>query len=170
MVHKMDAMSKNWRDDPVRSALEKKQNRAAAADRLVQANAMASELLQKRLKDAEVGASSSSRWAGAEDEDPTRMNDADYRHLLEQQRKRLLDDDEDSSSSNISVFDPFMSKKARREEKSERKGKEHKREKKEKREKHKKKKEKKEKKEKHKKHKESTKRKRESDSCSDSDS
>ena len=41
MVHSMDAMSAKWRDDPVRAALEKKQNREAAADRLAAANAMA---------------------------------------------------------------------------------------------------------------------------------
>ena len=95
MVHSMDAMSKKWRDDPVRAALEKKQNREAAADRLVQANAMAAEILQKRLQ-AAGGASSSARSRFAEleeDEDPTRMNDSDYRQLLDRQRKKLMDDD-----------------------------------------------------------------------------
>ena len=108
MVHGMDAMSKKWRDDPVRAALEKKQNREAAADRMAKANAMASEILQKRL--AAAGASSSAMHA-AEDEDGAAMNDADYRKLLERQRKKLMDGNEsDSSSSNISVFDPFQSR------------------------------------------------------------
>ena len=41
---------------------------------------------------------------------------------LERQRKKLMDgDDSDSSSSNISVFDPFMSKRERKEEKADRK-------------------------------------------------
>jgi hypothetical protein len=108
MVHGMDAMSKKWRDDPVRAALEKKQNREAAADRMAKANAMASEILQKRL--AAAGASSSSMQA-AEEEDSAAMNDADYRKLLERQRNKLMDgNDSDSSSSNISVFDPFQSR------------------------------------------------------------
>ena len=99
MVHGMDAMSKKWRDDPVRAALEKKQNREAAADRMAKANAMASEILQKRL--AAAGASSSSMQA-AEEEDSAAMNDADYRKLLERQRNKLMDgNDSDSSSSNI---------------------------------------------------------------------
>ena len=43
------------------------------------------------------------------------MSDADYRLALERQRKKLMDGDQsDSSSSNISVFDPFMSKYAAR--------------------------------------------------------
>ena len=95
-------------DDPVRAALDKKQNREAAAERLAQTNAMAAEILQKRLK-AAGGAASSSRL-GDDDDDPTRMTNDDYRAVLERQRKRLMDDDESSSSSNISVFDPFMSK------------------------------------------------------------
>ena len=104
MVHGMDAMSKTWRDDPVRAAIEKKQNREAAAERMAKANAMASELLQKKL-----AAGSSSRLEP--DEEATAMNDADYRKLLERQRKKLMDgNDSDSSSSNISVFDPFQSK------------------------------------------------------------
>ena len=42
--------------------------------------------------------------------------------LLERQRKKLMEgNDSDSSSSNISVFDPFQSRKDRREEKAERK-------------------------------------------------
>ena len=109
MVHKMDSMSGKWRDDPVRAVLEKKQNREAAAGRLAQANAMASELLQKRLTAAGASSSARSRFDDA-DEDPTHMNDADYRQLLDRQRQKLMEDDASSSSSNISVYDPFMSK------------------------------------------------------------
>ena len=116
MVHKMDQMSAKWRDDPVRAALEKKQNREAAADRLAQANAMASEILQKRLQAAGAGSSSlSARLEQAEEGDARRMDDADYRQLLERQRRKLMDDDSSSSSSNISVFDPFQSRHALRE-------------------------------------------------------
>ena len=116
MVHKMDQMSAKWRDDPVRAALEKKQNREAAADRLAQANAMASEILQKRLQAAGAGSSSlSARLEQAEEGDARRMDDADYRQLLERQRRKLMDDDSSSSSSNISVFDPFQSRRALRE-------------------------------------------------------
>ena len=111
MVHGFDAMSKKWRDDPVRAALEKKQNREAAAERMAKANAMASEILQKRLAAAGGGASSSSMQAIDDGDDGTAMNDADYRKLLERQRKKLMDGNEsDSSSSNISVFDPFQSR------------------------------------------------------------
>ena len=108
----MDAMSAKWRDDPVRAALEKKQNREAAADRLAQANAMASEILQRRLQAAGAGNSSSvrARLEEAEEGDARRMDDADYRQLLERQRRKLMDDDSSSSPSNISVFDPFMSR------------------------------------------------------------
>ena len=52
MVHGMDALHSVYRDDPVRAALEKKKNREAAADRMAQNNAMASELLKKRLASA----------------------------------------------------------------------------------------------------------------------
>ena len=110
MVHNMDAMSSKWRDDPVRAALERKQNREAAAGRMAQANAMAAEILQKRLQ-AAGGAGSSGRSRLEDvDDDPRQMNDADYKQLLERQRKRLMEDDESSSSSNISVFDPFQSR------------------------------------------------------------
>jgi hypothetical protein len=87
MVHSMDAMSSKWRDDPVRAALERKQNRAAAADRLAAANAMASEVLQKRLKDSNSASASMRSRLEEADEDPTRMNNDDYRQLLE---KRAL--------------------------------------------------------------------------------
>ena len=107
MVHSMDAISSKWRDDPVRAALEKKKNREAAADRLVQANAIASELLKKRL----AASSASNAFDAADEQEGAAMTDADYRKLLERQRKKLMDgDDSDSSSSNISVFDPFQSK------------------------------------------------------------
>ena len=79
---------------------------------MVQANALASEILQKKLASTAAGAGTSTFAAGDEDDMPaTQMSDADYRKLLERQRKKLMDgEDSDSSSSNISVFDPFMSK------------------------------------------------------------
>ena len=113
MVHGMDALSSRWRDDPVRAALEKRKNRENAADRMAQANAMASEILQKKLaSQASKSAAGASSLSALEDEDGAgTSNDADYRLLLERQRKKLMDGgDSDSSSSNISVFDPFMSK------------------------------------------------------------
>lgn len=109
----MDALSSRWRDDPVRAALEKRKNRENAADRMAQANAMASEILQKKLaSQASKSAAGASSLSALEDEDGAgTSNDADYRLLLERQRKKLMDGgDSDSSSSNISVFDPFMSK------------------------------------------------------------
>lgn len=109
MVHKMDSMSSKYRDDPVRAVLEKKQNREAAADRLAQANAMAAEILQKRLN-ASASTSATNRARLDDEDDSTRMSDADYRQLLERQREKLMGDDDSSSSSNISVYDPFMSR------------------------------------------------------------
>jgi len=111
--YKSDACSEKWRDDPVRAALEKRKNRENAADRMAQANAMASEILQKKLaSQASKSAAGASSLGALEDEDGAgTSNDADYRLLLERQRKKLMDGgDSDSSSSNISVFDPFMSK------------------------------------------------------------
>jgi hypothetical protein len=77
MVHGMDALSAKWRDDPVRAALEKKQNREAAADRQAKANAMASELLKKRL----AASSASAAFDAAEDEQSAMTSDADYRKV-----------------------------------------------------------------------------------------
>ena len=143
MVHGMDAMSAKWRDDPVRAALEKKKNREAAADRMAKANEMAGELLKKRLAAQGASSSGGGRLEDAEDVDHTSMSNSDYRkvgtlisrffllqpkkilsvlltraflccQMLDRERQRRLDgDDSDSSSSNLSVFDPFMSKCAR---------------------------------------------------------
>ena len=81
MVHGMDALSAKWRDDPVRAALEKKKNREAAADRMAQANAMASEILKKKL-----ASTTSSR--AMDDEGSSSMNDADYRLVCSQPTQR----------------------------------------------------------------------------------
>lgn len=122
MVHNMDAMSSKWRDDPVRAALDKKKNREAAAERMAKANALASEILKKRME-----AGSKVQHEGEEESG----GDADYRLLLERQRNRLMEgNDSDSSSSNLSVFDPFQSRRDRKEEKRERKEKKDKKEKK----------------------------------------
>lgn len=109
MVHNMDAFSARWKHDPVRAALEKKANREAAADRMAKVNALAGEILQKKIADA--SSSSKSALEAAEEEGGAGMSDADYRKLLERQRDKLMGDGHsDSSSSNISVFDPFQSK------------------------------------------------------------
>lgn len=131
MVHGMDALSKKWRDDPVRAALEKKSSRDAAAERIAQANAIAGDILKKRLESqGSSHAGSSSRRFDEEEGAAAGMSDADYRLALERQRKKLMDGDQsDSSSSNISVFDPFQSKHDRRAEKAERKDKDRKRDK-----------------------------------------
>ena len=130
MVHGMDALSKKWRDDPVRAALEKKSSRDAAAERIAQANAIAGDILKKRLESQESShAGSSSRRFDEEEGAAAGMSDADYRLALERQRKKLMDGDQSDRQSNISVFDPFQSKHDRRAEKAERKDKDRKRDK-----------------------------------------
>ena len=105
MVHGMDALSKSWRDDPVRAALEKKKNREMAAAVREDGARRANELLKRKLATA-------GRTLDALDNevDGAVEDDAAYKRELEKQRKRLMDEGAESDSSGSSVFDPFLSR------------------------------------------------------------
>lgn len=124
MVHSMDACSGKWRDDPVRAAIEKKQNRENAASRQAASAAHVAALLKAKMEGLE-GRSKSTGLSSIEPEPSAIGSDADYRKQLDAQRKRLMDGaGSESDSSESSVFDPWANKRVKREEKRERKEKE----------------------------------------------
>jgi len=133
MVHAMDACCKQYPADPQRAVLEKVKAQEAAAAQRLDASRKMNELLKKKL----AGGSSK---ADAEELAAPDDADAKYRAELEKQRRKLMDDGSDSDSS-LSVHDPFISKRQKKEyklqdkEKRKREKKERKKAKKEKREK-----------------------------------
>jgi len=133
MVHAMDACCKAYPADPQRAVLEKVKAQEAAAAQRLDASRKMNELLKKKL----AGGSSK---ADAEELAAPDDADAKYRAELEKQRRKLMDDGSDSDSS-LSVHDPFISKRQKKEyklqdkEKRKREKKERKKAKKEKREK-----------------------------------